>query len=334
MWDAFTGYLKYLYTSYDLLAMVLELCLIGFVVFSVMRFLRGTGGEKLFRGVLFILLAVWGIGQLARKLNLDLERIELLFKYFLGAVLVVAVIAFQPELRRGLMRLGGTRVGRGSASDTSEVIEQVVDAAAYLSKTQIGAILAFERSVGLGDLIAQGTRMNAIVSSYLLNTIFWPGTPLHDMGVVIRRNRIAAAGVQFPLAEHGEYDRTLGSRHRAAIGLSKETDAVVVVISEETGQIGLATDGKLTRFLTLEQLSRQLQETLLPAADRKSGALAIKARKKGKSATEADSAGQPHKQAQTTGTQSKVGQENVKKDPVDAQEPVTTVDRVESPHHA
>ncbi len=269
MWDALTGYLKYLFSSYNPLAMIIELCMIAFVVYTVLRFLHGTGGEKLFRGVLFILLGVWAVGLVARKLHLDLERIQLLFKYFLGAVLVVAVIAFQPELRRGLMRLGGTRIGRGAATETEEVIEQLVDAVSFLSKTQIGAIIAIERGVGLGDLIAQGTRMNALVSSDLLNTIFWPGTPLHDMGVVIRRNRVAAAGVQFPLAEHGEFDRMLGSRHRAAIGLSKETDALVLVVSEETGQIGLAMDGKLTRYLTLEQLNHQLQTLLLPDTDKR-----------------------------------------------------------------
>jgi diadenylate cyclase len=244
--------------------MAVELCLIIFVVYTIMRFLRGTGGEKLFRGIIFVVLGFWAVSLLAKKIDLDLERIELLFKYFLGAVLVVAIIAFQPELRRGLMRLGGTRFGRSNAPQLEQVIEQVVDAVSYLSRTQIGAVIAFERDVGLGDLIAGGTKVSAVVSADLLNTIFWPGSPLHDMGVVIRRGRIAAASVQFPLAEHGEFDRMLGSRHRSAIGLSKETDAVVVVVSEESGQIGLALDGKLTRYLTIEQLHHQLQVLLIP----------------------------------------------------------------------
>lgn len=264
MLKSIDNYLRYLFRSYDPIQVVVELLLIGFVVWAVMRFLRGTGGEKLFKGIVFILLGFWAVSLAAQQLNLDLERIDWLFTYFLGAALLVAMVAFQPELRRGLMRLGGTRLSRSSAPEMTNVIEQVVDAVAHLSRSRIGALIAIEREVGLGDLIAAGTRLNANISAELLNTIFWPGTPLHDMGVVIRKGRIAAAGVQFPLAEHGEYDRLLGSRHRSAIGLSKETDAVLVVVSEETGQIGLAVDAKLTRFLTIEQLHRQLSDLLLP----------------------------------------------------------------------
>lgn len=272
MWEQIPRYLNYVFVTYrEILALVLlELLLIGLVVYTVMRFLRGTGGEKLFKGIVFLLIVVWGIGLFARKLNLDLDRIELLSKYFLVAVLVVAAVAFQPELRRGLIRLGVTRFARPALPQMAQVIEQVVDAAAVLSRAQIGALMAFEREVGLGDLAAGGTPIEARVTAQLLNTIFWPGSPLHDMGVIIRQGRIESAGVQFPLAEHGEYDRMLGSRHRAAIGLSNQTDAVVVIVSEETGHIGLAVGGQLTRFLTLEQLRRQLLDLMMPLAAKKS----------------------------------------------------------------
>ena len=261
MWQHVTDYLRLVFSSIGWGRILFELLLIGFVVYSVIRFLQGTGGEKLFRGIVFLLLGYVGIRFLTRQLELD--RIKLLFDYFLLGVLVVAAIAFQPELRRGLMQLGGTTFGRSGIPEMERVIEQVVDAAATLSRTQIGGLVAFEREVGLSDLMASGVWLNARVSSELLNTIFWPGSPLHDMGVVIRGTRLAAAGVQFPLAEHGEYDRMLGSRHRAAIGLSKETDAVVVVVSEETGNISLAAGGKLTRFLTLEQLKQQLLDYVM-----------------------------------------------------------------------
>jgi len=254
-------YIDNIYSTYGLAKPMIELLLIGFVVYSVIRFLRGTGGEKLMTGMVFLLLGFWAISFLTDLL--ELERIELLFYHFLAAVLVVAAVAFQPELRRGLMQLGGTRFGRTTVPEMEQVIEQIVDSAAVLSKSEIGGIIALERKVGLGDWIASGTRLNAKITAELLNTIFWPGSPLHDMAVVIRRDKIAAAGVQFPLAEHGEYDRMLGSRHRAAIGLSKETDAVVVVISEETGNIALAVDGKLARLLTLEQLRQQLLDLML-----------------------------------------------------------------------
>ncbi|MBI9017168.1 MAG: TIGR00159 family protein [Phycisphaerae bacterium] len=253
-------HLKYLWT-FPKVPILIELCLIGFVVYSVMRFLRGTGGERLFRGVVFLLIGFWGINLLTDRLGL--ERIELLFKYFLVMVFVVTIVAFQPEIRRGLMYLGGTRFGRHAGTEIEQVIEHLVDSASALSRKQIGAIVAIERDVKLGDFIAGGTPMESMVSAELLNTIFWPGSPLHDMAVVIRNNRIAAAGVQLPLAEHGGYDRQLGSRHRAAIGLSKATDAVIVVVSEETGNISLALNGKLTRFLTLEQLRQQLMDAMV-----------------------------------------------------------------------
>ena len=264
MWDKVISYLQYLYNSYNPVLILIELLLIGFVVYSVMRFLRGTGGEKLFKGIVVLLLGFWMIRFLTGSLGL--ERIDFLFNYFFIGVLVVAAIAFQPELRRGLMQLGGTRFGRETLPEMAEVIEKIVDAAATLSRTQIGGIIAIERQVGLGDLVAGGVKLESRVTAELLNTIFWPGSPLHDMGVVIRRGRLVAAGVQFPLAEHGDYDRLLGSRHRAAIGLSKTTDAVVVVLSEETGNIGLAVGGKLTRFLTIEQLRTQLLDLLIPVA--------------------------------------------------------------------
>ncbi len=269
MWQAVRNYLDYLYHSYAISDIVLEVALIGMVVYSVIRFLRGTGGEKLLKGIVFLLLGFWLVNWLTNKL--ELERIGFLFNSFLVGVLVVAAVAFQSELRRGLMQLGETRLSRTAAPEMEQVIEQIVDTAAALSQAQIGAIIALEREVGLGDMIRSGTIIDGKVTSALLNTIFWPGSPLHDMAVVIRRGKLAAAAVQLPLAEHGEYDRLLGSRHRSAIGLSKATDAVVVVISEETGNIGIAMGGKLNRFLTIEQLRQQLLDVMMPITRQKEG---------------------------------------------------------------
>lgn len=266
MWSAIVRYVHYLRDSYGPTSILIEFLLIGFVVYSVLRFLRGTGGEKLFKGIVVLMLGVWAVSLMTDELKL--YRIDWLFQSFLVVLLIVATVAFQPELRRGLMRLGGTRFGRSSVPEVMGVIEEVVNATATLSRTQIGGLIAFEREVKLGDLMSSGTPVDAQVTENLLHTIFWPGSPLHDMGVVIRGTRVAAAGVQFPLAEHGEFDRLLGSRHRAAIGLSKETDAAVVVISEETGHIGLAVDGKLARFLTVEQLRQQLYDLIMPAAEK------------------------------------------------------------------
>lgn len=312
MWREISNYVRYLWNSYEPIPVLIELLLIGFVVYSVMRFLRGTGGEKLLKGVLFLLVSVFAIHLLIHWLGLDLERIVWLFKFFAVALLVVVAVAFQQEIRRGLMQLGGTRLGRAAAPETAQAIEQIVDAVAALSREKTGALIALEREVGLADLTATGTRLDAVVSAELLRTIFRPGTPLHDMGVVIRRSRLAAAGVQFPLAEHGEYDRMLGSRHRSAIGLSKETDAAVVVVSEETGQIALAVGGKLARFLTLEQLRRQLLDLMLPPETNERG----KAKAGRGPGRGSGSQGGPSEQGQDTGRQT--GPETQAKPPAEA----------------
>ena len=290
-------YLRYLINTYNVGPILIELLLIGFVVYSVIRFLRGTGGEKLFKGMVFLLLGFWAISILTRAL--ELERIELLFKYFLMGVLVVATVAFQPELRRGLMRLGIARFGHSAEPEVEQVIEQIVDSVAFLSRSEIGAIVALEREVGLSDLIAGGVQLDAQVSAELLNTIFWPGSPLHDMAVVIRGDKIAAAGVQLPLAEHGEYDRLLGSRHRAAIGMSSHTDATVVVVSEETGNISLATNGKLARFLTLEQLRQDLLDLMIPIA---SGKIKVPEKIRPESPPEVAGQKKPDETSEKTGT--------------------------------
>ena len=133
------------------------------------------------------------------------------------------------------------------------MIEEVLESVGYANQNKIGMLIAIEREVGLGGIVEAGTRLDATVTRSLLNTIFWPGSALHDMGVVIRGDRVVAAGVPFPLAE-GDYAPELGSRHRAAIGLSQESDALIIVVSEETGTISVAERGGLNRKLTIDAL--------------------------------------------------------------------------------
>jgi diadenylate cyclase len=166
------------------------------------------------------------------------------------------------------MRLGETRLFRGWSGQVGEDIEQLVEAATFCSKRKIGALIAVERDVGLGGIAETATRINADLSAELLETIFWPNSPLHDLGVVISQGKVAFAGVQFPLAEEGTLERELGSRHRAAVGLSNESDAVIIVVSEETGDISIAERGVLMRKLTPDALRGMLGE-LLGAAEKK-----------------------------------------------------------------
>ncbi len=248
-------------SGYGPLTVLLEWFLIGSVVYLCVRFLKGTRGSRVFTGVAFVLVA----GTLLVKLVAEqagLERIKILYPNFVMGMFLVALVVFQPELRRGLMRLGETRWLRSWNSDVDRLVEEICRAAAHLSKNKIGALIAVERDVPLGVIASGGVRLDAQISAELLLTIFWPGSALHDLGVIVQAGRVAAAGCQFPLVESEELENSFGSRHRAAVGMSQESDAVIVVVSEETGTISVAERGRLLRPLTVEALRRTLQEML------------------------------------------------------------------------
>lgn len=249
------------FRTYGLWRVAIEMLLIGLVVYWVVRFLRGTRGARLLKGIAFVLITLYLMIRLAAT-TFKLERIDFLYRQFLGFASIAIIVVFQPELRRALMRLGETRLFRGWSSQVNEEIDQLVEAAMFCSKRKIGALIAIEREVGLGGIAESGTRINADLSAELLETIFFPNTPLHDLGVIISQGKVAYAGVQFPLAEEGTLERELGSRHRAAVGLTNESDAVVLVVSEETGDVSIAERGVLMRKLTPDALRDMLIELL------------------------------------------------------------------------
>jgi len=258
------GYLQSLFSSsgYNLFGVVLELLLIGIVVYAVLRFLHGTRGARLLQGLLILLI----VGLLFLKVLVDqagLDRIQQLYQPLAWTIFLTTLIVFQPELRRGLMRIGETRWRRQRASDIDRVARPIATACAQLSKNKIGALIAIERDIGLGGLTDEGVKLDARLSAELLNTIFWPGSALHDLGVVIQRRRVAAAGCQFPMADPEGLDRSVGSRHRAAVGLSLDSDAVVVVVSEETGTISVASGGRLVRHIAPDELLNTLRRYLM-----------------------------------------------------------------------
>ncbi|HUW84962.1 MAG TPA: diadenylate cyclase CdaA [Phycisphaerae bacterium] len=263
MFEAVGNYLGRLASpAYNPIHVAVELILIGLVVYVCLRFLRGTRGERLFSGVVIVLVVTTLLVRVLAK-QFRLERIEVLYTPFVAGMFLVALVVFQPELRRGLMRLGEARWLRPWSREVSDVVDHLVDAAEYLSKNKIGAIIAIERDVGLGSVIESGTKLDAELSADLLKTLFWPGSALHDLGVIIRRGRVAAAGCQFPLAESGELDRSLGGRHRAAVGLSSDSDAVVIVVSEESGGLSVAERGRLRHGLDLGELRITLMGSLV-----------------------------------------------------------------------
>jgi diadenylate cyclase len=244
----------------------IELLLIGVVVYSTLRFLRGTRGARLMQAVLLILVTLLGTAILARILGLD--RILVLYPYFVWGLFFIALLVFQPELRRGLLRIGETFGRRTLSAESARTIDPVVQAAASLSRRKIGALIAFERAIPVVAVMETGIRLDAEASPELLETIFWPGSALHDLGVIVSHGRVAAAGCEFPLAEIEPAEGLLGSRHRAALGMSLETDALVVVVSEETGAISVATRGRLRRSLNPDQLHSLMVAELLQAEGR------------------------------------------------------------------
>jgi diadenylate cyclase len=246
--------------AYNWYVVAAELLLIGLMVNWCAGVLHGTRGTRLLRGLLVVLVAATLIVRVLAD-QLHWTRLGLLYQYFIIAMAFIALVAFQPELRRALMRAGDVRFMR-RGSPRVKVLSALVEAAGYLSRNRYGALVAIQRDIGLTNWAENGTPLNAEVSANLLKTIFYPNSALHDLGVIIRGNRVVAAGCQFPVAESGEVDPSLGSRHRAAVGLSTESDALVLVVSEETGTISLADSGRLTRFLALDDLQDELESRM------------------------------------------------------------------------
>lgn len=234
----------------------IEILLVAYLIYRVLVLWTGTRAFQILVG-LVLLVAVYAVAQLL-ALGLITAILSQAFTYGVFALIVV----FQPELRNALAQLGRSRLWNVFARfEESEVVEEVVKAAERLARAKIGGIIAVEREVGLGEYADKGTRFEADVSSDLLTTIFTPYSPLHDGAVLIRGDKIIAAGAPLPLTQFPVRDKSLGMRHRAAIGLSEETDAYVVVISEETSQISLAIGGQLFRGMDQDRLRTHLSRS-------------------------------------------------------------------------
>jgi diadenylate cyclase len=259
--DAILDYILKI-TFYDRLIVVAELLMIGLFVYAIITFLEGTRGERLFRGMIFVLVVGSLLLNLVAKSS-GMDRIAYLYNGFLIAILIIAVAAFQPEIRRGLMRIGQARFFTSSPQQLSRSVEEIITAVSQMAAERTGAIIVIPQQVGLGEFIETGVRIDAKVTSELIQTIFYEGTVLHDMAMIIQADRIVATRVQLPLAEASRKFGQLGSRHRAAIGVTATSDAVVIVVSEETGIVSLAMDGNLIRNVSEAQLRRHLTTALV-----------------------------------------------------------------------
>ncbi|MCP4834727.1 MAG: hypothetical protein GY895_08155 [Phycisphaera sp.] len=252
--DAFRGY--------GPLELVVELSLIWIVVWSILRFLRRSSGAGVIRGFAVLVIVFAIVLRLTGDENDILARVRFLSDRVISLVAIMLVVVFQPELRQAMITLGQAKLfGRGPTARNA-VVEGVVEAVDFLAKSQFGAIIVFERRLGLDSLMRNSVPIDATVDPRLIQAIFYPNNPLHDLAVVIRGERIVAAKVQLPLASPGMVPSQLGSRHRAAVGVTLDSDCVVVVVSEENGRVRLAENGELSPPIARDRLAEELARRL------------------------------------------------------------------------
>lgn len=230
----------------------IEVLILSVLIYYSLLFIRGTRGAKVLTGSMLLLIVLALLANL-----LQLHAIQWLLGRFLPIMGIAILVIFQPELRRGLAHLGSWPLFQGKSRER-EMIDIITEIAASLSARKYGALLAIEREVALRGITEAGVGIYGKLSSEILEQIFYPNSPLHDGGVIIHQDRVIAAACIFPLSQRLDLHKSLGTRHRAALGMSEESDAVVVVVSEETGQISLAQDGRLIQKLEIGQLREKL----------------------------------------------------------------------------
>jgi diadenylate cyclase len=243
---------------------IVEILALAIMFYYIISFFRGTRGAAVLSGLILLLIALIVFTQ-----AFNLNTLSWIIQRFSVYLAVAFLVIFQPEIRRALAELGKQSVFSNKAAQRG-IVDDIIQAVELLTERKIGALIAIEREIGTRYIQESGTAINAEVSPELLASIFFPHTPLHDGGVVVRGDRILAAGCMFPLTQRQEISRSLGTRHRAAIGFTEETDAVVIVVSEETGAVSLAYRGRLSRGIESERLHRILSTILARKATEKS----------------------------------------------------------------
>src|SRR3954465_8729734 len=238
---------------------LLDIVIVSVLIYEFLKLIRGTRAVQMAVGSLLV-IGLFYVSQLA-----PLQTLNWLIRNALVYVAFAAIVIFQSDIRRALAHFGQAPFFRyfNRQESADETIEEVVVASTMLAQQRVGAIIAIEREIGLRNYIESGIPLDATLTYDLLMTIFNPGSPLHDGAVILQENRIAAAACFRPLPAHPRVSRELGTRHRAAIGLTEENDAVAVVVSEETGQISLALDGGIERGLTAERLRERLRSLIM-----------------------------------------------------------------------
>jgi diadenylate cyclase len=254
--------LDQLLQGYEPWQVAIEFLVIWVCVYIIFTFLQGTRGAGVIKGFAVLIVAVTLALRVLGQGSDAFARLNFIYDRFLGLLAILLIVVFQPELRQAMIRLGHGWSFRASRSALDRVVDAVSEAVGFLSKSQFGALIAIERQSKLGGLIETGTMLDAEINAALLESIFWPNSPLHDLGVVVRGDRIVAASVQFPLAEEGVLSTEYGSRHRAAVGLTLESDCIVVIVSEESGGISIAEHGELHSAIPRDEFREVLAERL------------------------------------------------------------------------
>ena len=258
---------------------IIDILIVAYIIYRIMKLLKDTSAERLIKGIIILV----GIMLLASMLHLTM--ISWLLQQALNVGLFAIVVVFQPELRRLLEQIGKGNFSRlivpaDAPDEVESMITATVSACADMSRTKTGALIVFERDIKLGDMILTGTVIDAYPASFLIKNIFFNKAPMHDGALIVRDFRLLAAGCLLPLSNNPDIIKDLGTRHRAGIGMSENSDAVVIIVSEETGVISTAVEGKLVRNYTRESLTKFLRAELLgDREDEKKNSLMDKVRR-------------------------------------------------------
>ncbi|MCA1066291.1 diadenylate cyclase CdaA [Rossellomorea sp. AcN35-11] len=249
------------YSALDYVSDIVDILVVWFVIYKLIMLIKGTKAVQLLKGI-FVIIIVRGLSSI-----FGLDTLGWMMEQALTWGFLAIIIIFQPELRRALEQLGRGRLfsrsGLQEEEEQEQMIEAMTKAVSYMAKRRIGALLTIERETGMSDYIETGIPLDAKITSQLLINIFIPNTPLHDGAVIVQKNQIAAAACYLPLSESPFISKELGTRHRAALGVSEVTDSITVVVSEETGAISITKNGELHRDLSLERFTEILTVELI-----------------------------------------------------------------------
>ena len=233
---------------------ILDIMIVTFIIYKLLDFIRETRAEQLAKGLLLLVVAT-----LLSKV-LQLYTLHWILSGVMTVGLIAVVVIFQPELRRGLEYLGRSKfsnvLSEVDKEEAKYMVGQLVEAIDSMSVSRTGALIVIEREISLSDIVETGTVIDAVISAQMVGNIFYEGAPLHDGALIIRGNRLYAAGCVLPLTQNKNLNKELGTRHRAGIGITENSDALVIIVSEETGIISVAQNGKLTRFLDVKKIEK------------------------------------------------------------------------------